>query len=155
MKKPTREQAPGRERGQALIEFAFVAPLLLVLLMGILDFGIALDRREVIQHAVREGARQAAVGRSGIPTLTANQSEGVLQPSDVSVCYVAGAGGSPAAGIAGSNVRVSATFTYRFTVGAGELLNAFGIDPDSLAITMTPSAEARMETSIAGAPVCP
>jgi Flp pilus assembly protein TadG len=145
-----------REKGQTLIEFAFVMPIILVLLLTIVDFGIALDRREVIQHAVREGARQGAVGLSEaqVQTETANQSEGVLDPGDVTVCYVAGSGGSPIAGRAGSNIRVRADFTYRFTVGAGELLTAFGVDPDSLAIPMTPSAEARLETSVTGAVAC-
>src|SRR5438128_1644264 len=45
------------ERGQALIEAMFVIPFVLALILLILDFGIALDRREVMVHAVREGAR--------------------------------------------------------------------------------------------------
>ncbi len=51
-----------KEKGQALIEMALVLPLILVFLLVIVDFGFAFDRREVIQHAVREGARRAAVG---------------------------------------------------------------------------------------------
>lgn len=144
------------ERGQALIEFAFIAPFLLVLLLTIVDFGIALDRREVIQHAVREGARYGAVGHSvaEIKQRASDQSQGVLDPADITVCYVDGDGGSPNAGIAGSSVRVSATFTYQFSLGAGELLTAFGVDPGGLSIEMTPDAEARMETSLAGVTEC-
>ena len=143
------------ERGQALIEFAFVLPVLLVFMLTLLDFGLALDRREVIQHAVREGTRQAAIGldEPGIIAVVVDQSQGVLEADDVTICYVDGPGGTPA-GFAGSDVRVSATFLYRFTLGSGELLDAIGIDPDSLAIEMTPSAEARLETSNAGATVC-
>ncbi len=143
------------ERGQALIEFAFVLPVLLVFMLTVLDFGLALDRRQVIQHAVREGTRQAAVGldEPGVIDLVVNQSQGVLEADDVTICYVDGPGGAPA-GFAGSDVRVSATFTYNFTLGSGKLLNAIGIDPDSLAIVMTPSAEARLETSNAGATLC-
>ena len=59
------------EGGQTLIEFALAAPLLLVFLLAIVDFGIAIDRRIVLDHAVREGARYASVGgdafTSGIP----------------------------------------------------------------------------------------
>ena len=144
------------ERGQALIEFAFLVPVLLVFMLTVLDFGLALDRRQVIQHAVREGTRQAAVGldEPGVIDVVVNQSQGVLEADNVTICYLEGPGGAPA-GFAGSDVRVSATFKYRFTLGSGELLNAIGIDPDSLAIEMTPSAEARLETSNAGATVCP
>lgn len=142
-----------KERGQTLIEFAFIAPVLLVLLMTIVDFGIAIDRRQVIQHAVREGARQGAVGKSAaeIRTIASNQSQGVLAPGDVTVCYVDGQGAP--AGIAGSDVQVSATFVYQFSLGAGELLQAFGVPPPS--VTMTPSGNARMETSLAGVTECP
>ena len=50
------------ERGQALVELAFIGPLLLLFILIVVDFGIALDHREVLQHAVREGARRGAVG---------------------------------------------------------------------------------------------
>jgi Flp pilus assembly protein TadG len=144
------------ERGQALIEFAFIAPFLLVLLMTIVDFGIALDRREVIQHAVREGARYGAVGHSEteIQDRASDQSQGVLDPEDVTVCYVDGPSGSPTAGVAGSSIRVSGSFTYEFSLGAGELLAAFGVDPGGLSIEMTPDAEARMEATLAGVTEC-
>ena len=143
------------ERGQALIEFAFVLPVLLVFMLTVLDFGLALDRREVIQHAVREGTRQAAVGLDELSVIdvVVDQSQGVLDAADVTICYVDGPGGAPA-GSAGSDVRVSATFTYQFSLGSGELLDAIGIDPNALAIVMTPSAEARLETPNAGATVC-
>ena len=142
------------ERGQALIEFALILPILLVLMFVVLDFGLALDRREVIQHAVREGTRQAAVGLDELSVIdvVVEQSQGVLKADDVTICYVDGPSGAPF-GFAGSNVRVSATYLWRFSLGS-ELLNAFGVDPDTLAITMTPSAEARLETSNAGAKVC-
>ena len=143
------------ERGQALIEFAFILPILLVFMLSLVDFGIALDRREVIQHAVREGARQASIGlpEAGIVNVVVTQSQGSLETDDVTICYVDGPGGAPA-GFAGSDVRVSATYTYQFTLGSGQLLDAIGIDPGALSIEMTPSAEARLETSIAGATEC-
>ena len=55
---------PGRwrsERGNALIEFAFVLPLLLVIFAGIVDFGMLLQRYEVVTNAAREGARIAVL----------------------------------------------------------------------------------------------
>ena len=49
--------------GQSLVEFALVLPILLALVMGIIQFGIILNGYVTITHAVREGARLAAVGR--------------------------------------------------------------------------------------------
>ena len=141
------------ERGQALIEFAFLLPVLLVFLLALVDFGLALDRREVIQHAVREGARQASVGLSEaeIEALVVSQSQEVLTEEDVFVCYADGPGGAPA-GFAGSAVRVSATYTYQFSMGSGELLGAFGVAP--ISVDMTPNAESRLETSVSGPTLC-
>lgn len=145
------------ERGQALLEFAFILPIVLVFLLSLVDFGIAIDRRQVIQHAVREGTRQGAIGMSEaeITDIVVAQSQGILEPGDITVCYVDGPGDPPApAGFAGSSVRVSANYTYRFTVGAGELLSSLGVDPDALSIDMTPSADGRLETSVLGATEC-
>lgn len=142
------------ERGQALLEFAFVFPILLVFLLTLVDFGIALDRREVIQHAVREAARQGAVGasESEIIDIGVDHSQGSFDSGDVDVCYTDGPGGTPAFGRAGSFVRVSGEYTYEFVIGK-ELLSFFGV-AGPFSIDMTPSAEARMETSIAGAAEC-
>lgn len=49
------------ERGQALVEFAIVLPMLLLLLLGIVDFARAWNVFEVLTDAAREGARVAVV----------------------------------------------------------------------------------------------
>ena len=51
----------GDERGAALVEFALCLPLLLVVIAGIVDFGFAFQRYEVITNAAREGARLATL----------------------------------------------------------------------------------------------
>jgi hypothetical protein len=45
------------ERGQAIIELALTLPLLLLVVMGIFDFGLMFQRYEVVTNAAREGAR--------------------------------------------------------------------------------------------------
>jgi Flp pilus assembly protein TadG len=49
------------ERGAVAVEFALLLPLLIVLLFGIIAFGIALFRVVNYASAAREGARYAAV----------------------------------------------------------------------------------------------
>lgn len=51
------------KRGQALIEFAFILPFLLIIVGGIVDFGLAFFVGQVIENAAREGARAGAVVR--------------------------------------------------------------------------------------------
>ena len=142
------------ERGQALIELAFILPVMLVFLLVLVDFGLAMDRREVIQHAAREGARQGAVGLgpSGVETETINQSQGVLTAADINVCYVDGPDSGTAAGNVGDNIRVEIDYDYEFTAGSGELLATLGMGPPS--INMNPHAEARLETTVTGAIAC-
>jgi Flp pilus assembly protein TadG len=50
-----------RRRGQAMVEFALVLPILLVLLIGIVEFGRAWNEHQVITAAAREAARKAAI----------------------------------------------------------------------------------------------
>ena len=50
-----------RQRGASIVEFAIVAPLLFLLLFGIIDFGWAFSQNLDVKHAAREGARLAAV----------------------------------------------------------------------------------------------
>jgi len=59
---------PGRlvrsERGTAVVEFALIAPLLFLLIFGIIDFGRALDYYNQLTQIAGQGARAAAVNRN-------------------------------------------------------------------------------------------
>jgi Flp pilus assembly protein TadG len=54
-----------REAGQSMVEFALVLPLLIIMLLGIIQFGFILNGLVVVNAAAREGARAAAVGEDG------------------------------------------------------------------------------------------
>jgi hypothetical protein len=56
------------QRSQALIEFALVSPVLLLLLFGIVDIGRAIFYYDTLNHAAREGARSAIRASSQLPT---------------------------------------------------------------------------------------
>lgn len=63
-------RGPGRQRsrGLATIEMALVLPILLTLMLGIVDFGRALQFNNVLVHLSREGANLAArTSRSDTP----------------------------------------------------------------------------------------
>jgi hypothetical protein len=142
-----------RERGQTLIEFAFALPIILLILLVLVDFGIALDHRIVMQHAVSEGVREAAVSDnvSDIVNTTVDQSQGLVSAGDVTVCYEDVDGnGDP--GDVGDKVRVSASYTYTFSAGGGELMQAFGVTPP--AITMSPSYTTALQSPVTGATPC-
>jgi Flp pilus assembly protein TadG len=51
-----------REDGAALIEAAFVLPMLLFVSIGIIEFGRAFQTWQIVTNAAREGARVAVLG---------------------------------------------------------------------------------------------
>lgn len=51
-----------REKGQALVEMALLLPFLLILLVGMVELGVALQRQMIVVNAAREGARFGAFG---------------------------------------------------------------------------------------------
>ena len=50
-----------RKRGAALVEFALVLPILLLLSMGIIQYGIIFNATNSVSQIAREGGRSAAV----------------------------------------------------------------------------------------------
>lgn len=58
--RPRHRAVPG-ERGAAAVEFALVVPLLVLILFGIVSFGLMLSLRQGLSQAAGEGARAAAV----------------------------------------------------------------------------------------------
>jgi Flp pilus assembly protein TadG len=47
----------GRSRGDAIVEFAILAPALVLMLFGVLEMGRVVDAWLVVHNAAREGAR--------------------------------------------------------------------------------------------------
>ena len=106
----------GREDGQAAVEFALVLPVLAVLLLGIVQFGIAFNHYLTLTDAVRAGARQAAVSRLVADPVGATKARVTgaadgLKVSDVDV-KVTAPGGGPASWAPASDVKVTASYPY-------------------------------------------
>jgi Flp pilus assembly protein TadG len=56
------------QQSQALIEFALISPVLLLLVFGIIDIGRAVFYYDTLNHAAREGARTAVRASARLPT---------------------------------------------------------------------------------------
>jgi Flp pilus assembly protein TadG len=54
----------GSESGAELIEVALTLPLLMLVVLGIIEFGFVFQQYEVVTNAAREGARVAVLGYS-------------------------------------------------------------------------------------------
>lgn len=57
-------EALKNKKGQAMVEFAVILPILLLLVMGIIEFGLIFNAYLTIQNASREGARYGITGAS-------------------------------------------------------------------------------------------
>lgn len=68
--RPRRQGSRVRDRGVTLVEFAIVAPVFLLLLLGMIDFGFAFGDYISMRNGVREGARQAVINPPGTATCT-------------------------------------------------------------------------------------
>jgi Flp pilus assembly protein TadG len=77
------------ERGAELVEFAFILPLLLLVCVGIIDFGFLFRDYEVLTNAAREGARLSSLVRG---SLDDPGTYGEQDIADRVAAYVAGAG---------------------------------------------------------------
>ncbi|MCX7903857.1 MAG: pilus assembly protein [Caloramator sp.] len=51
-----------KKKGQSLVEFAIILPVLVFIFFGIIEFGLIMNSYIVIQSASREGARVGIVG---------------------------------------------------------------------------------------------
>lgn len=98
------------QRGQTLVEFALVLPLIAILLFGVIQFGIAFNNYVTLTDAVRAGARKAAVSRQtgdpvGNATAAVYSSAADLSASNLNVSV--SSDWQP-----GDPVTVTATYPY-------------------------------------------
>lgn len=152
MHQKSRPRARG-SRGQSLVEFAMVMPVLVILIFGIIDFGMGLRSYISLTNATREGARFAAVGN--LPGAYPANCDGItnttvigrvciaigLDPAaldDVSVTY-------PDGQAPGNSVVVAAQYTYTFITPLGAIVSfaSGGSFDDSL--TLNTSTDMRLE----------
>jgi len=122
-------------RGSELVEFALVMPLLLFIVFGIVDFGLAIFDKAVVTNAAREAARAGIVFAP--QRLTAAEIGAVAQTYCATNLVTFGTPGAPtvtvtgAGGASGSELTVVVSYTYGWgiipsfmTLGSGLNLTA-------------------------------
>ena len=126
------------QRGGALIEFAIVLPILLLLVGGLVDFGMLYYNKQVLTNASREGARAGIVyeldAANNKIIVTESNIQNIVQTyCDNKRLWSFGGGylvTTTAPGVDSlvypNDLTVTATFTYTFILSS--LLNIFGGD---------------------------
>jgi Flp pilus assembly protein TadG len=120
------------QTGQAAVEFALIAPMLLVLLLGIVQAGIAFHNYLAVTDAARAAARQAIEARvSGVTSTDVQQAAWDAAPdlsrTDLRVTMTNT--GDPTYSTPGSQLTVTVTYPYSinvlgFVVASGNLTSS-------------------------------
>ena len=136
------------QKGGTLVEFAIILPLLLLMIFGIIEFGLFLFNRHVITNAVREAARAGIVVR--IPRLPNEKIETIARNYCEQYLVTFGAGalniplpllredpsgnplgvdsaGNPILGGFGDVLTISATYQYDWL-----FLSTVGLEPKAI-----------------------
>jgi len=136
------------EAGVSLVEFALVLPLLLVLLLGMLDFGKAFNYWIDSTHLANEGARWAVVNKNpgsgtlqeyiqqqaDTPELQSGGTSSVPGPLQVCISFPNGTAN------VGDPVHVTASVTYNWLPFLGSRL---GITQSAITGSSTMRLEAQ------------
>lgn len=135
-----RESFLADESGGPAVEFAFVAPFLIMITVGIIDVGRAVWTSTTLENVAREGARYAAVRGDGhvaeataadVETYVEGRATG-LSAADVNVT-VTWAGGSNASG---SNVTVEVDYNFSLLLSGFGLFDPITLDSSSTMIVL-------------------
>jgi len=99
-----------RDRGAAMVELALILPILIILLVGIINFGAAYNHQIQIQGAAREGARALALGQNASTAVCSALSSS--ECSRVSVAQTGCPSSSSSTSTAYATVTVSTDYTF-------------------------------------------
>lgn len=124
------------ERGAELIEMAVALPLLLLVVMGIVDFGFLFQRYLVLTNAAMEGARVAVLPGYTIADAQARASTyartgGVPMPVNAIATPVSLAGAN---GGSWPGMRITVTHVYQYQY-IGPIAGLFGGSFSSVTLT--------------------
>lgn len=112
----TRQRRRNDRRGTSAVEFAFIAPLFFMLVIGMIEFGRAMMVQQILTNAARQGARLATLDStngSSNPTpssLVTSEVNYVLSAANISGATTTISPSLPAT--AGTDISVTVSVPY-------------------------------------------
>ncbi len=106
------------ERGAVAVEFAIVAPVLVMLVLGIVEFSRAYGVQASLSAAAREGVRVMAITGNSTTAKNVAKTTASLSPAlqDTDITFGAACPATPAVG---TSPQVTVTITYSLTTITG------------------------------------
>jgi Flp pilus assembly protein TadG len=105
------------ERGAALVEFAIILPLVVLLLFGIVEASWAFSQANDARHGAREGARLAAVDWGDVTAIGTEVCDRMDIGGSIVTVTLAAATSPAEAGNRGSEGRITVQVTYQSITG--------------------------------------
>jgi Flp pilus assembly protein TadG len=142
------------DRGATIVEFAIVLPVLLLLIFGIIDYGLLIYNKQILTNACREGAR-AGVQQAAPPGVTQSPNRytiGQIQTEVTNYCSanlvtfgavnltfpIAGSGSGYVDSCLSSSqkLKVKVNYVYKFLVLPNIIIGLFnGSMNDTITLT--------------------
>ncbi|MGY1736216.1 TadE/TadG family type IV pilus assembly protein [Geodermatophilus sp. SYSU D00684] len=114
-----------RERGASVVEFALIVPLLMILVLGIVEFGHAFQVQGTLSAAAREGARVMALQSNPAAARAAvRDAAPSLDPAITDAQIAITPAACPMTATTTANVQVTISYPMPFLTGF------FGADVD-------------------------
>lgn len=134
------------QRGAALLETAITLPIILLISVGIFEFGRAFQTWQVLTNAAREGARVAVIGGTTQAQIRAAVRDyakiGNLTVADNQIAIDQGVALGESGEWQGSKITVSLGFEFMMLGPIAQLVSS---NPTGAPITMTATAVMRNE----------
>lgn len=108
------------ERGAVAVEFAILAPVLIMILLGIVEFGRAYNAQVSLSNAAREGVRVMAISKNVSSARTAAKAAAVsLNPplADSNIAFSAAPASASSPCPTGSQMTVTISYTLSTITG--------------------------------------
>lgn len=149
-----------RARGGVVVEFALVAPIMLLVAFATVEFGLIFKDLLIMNQAAREGARQAALGAPPTevaacvlqesPTLNTDTIEIImdyrfLSGGSWSTWRTLEAAGDPPTNNASPGAQVRVRVVYNHQLATGRLFSRFTDDPETTEIELRAQNVTRRE----------
>jgi Flp pilus assembly protein TadG len=137
-------------KGQALVEFALMLPLVMLILIGIVEFGRAWQAKQTLTDVAREGARLSVVGNK---TITQNDVDSTIRvmigaagfdPTPVSITWPEGCRWSTCIPQISTNATTAVTLSMPFQFAILHRLTQLMTDGTGT-MTLTTTARMRVE----------
>ena len=81
----TYQKSPGRKNAQGMLEFALVLPVLLLMILGIIEFSRLMFAWIIIENSTRFGIRYATTGNFDQPILCRHRTTTTTWPTTASL----------------------------------------------------------------------